>query len=258
MYVRHLLTGVMALAIALPGSAIAEILAESVEYQIGEQRFEGYFARNTAIPGPQPAVLIVHDWDGLTSYERARVRMLARAGYAAFAADLYGAGVRPETIEGMRERSAELYADRGLMRERLTAAADQLARFDGVDAERAVAAGYCFGGAAVLELARSGRSMAGFVSFHGGLATPEGQDYSAVDGPVLVLHGSADQAVPVSTVAELAEALDAAAVPHRMAIYGGARHAFTVWSGERYHAEADLKSWDRFLDFLSEEIGRSR
>ncbi|WP_440995126.1 dienelactone hydrolase family protein [Arhodomonas sp. SL1] len=256
MAVRQLFPWLMVLLLGLPATAAAEILAEDIDYRIGDQRFEGYFARNTAIPGPQPVVLIVHDWDGLTEYERTRTRMLARAGYAAFAADLYGAGVRPETVEGAREQSGALYEDRALMRERLHAAVDQLGELEGVDPERAVAAGYCFGGAAVLELARSGRDMAGFVTFHGGLSTPEGQDYSGVDAPVLVLHGSSDQSVPMSAVAELAEALDGAGVRHRMEIYGGARHAFTEWSGERYHPEADLQSWDRFLGFLAEEIGR--
>ena len=36
--------------------------------------------------------------------------------------------------------------------------------------------GYCFGGVAVIETARSGEEMTGFVSFHGGLKTPEGQN----------------------------------------------------------------------------------
>ena len=49
----------------------------------------------------------------------------------------------------------------------------------GVDPDRVVAIGYCFGGASVLELSRAGADIDGFVSFHGGLETPEGQDYSS-------------------------------------------------------------------------------
>ena len=46
--------------------------------------------------------------------------------------------------------------------------------------------GYCFGGAAVLEDARMGLNVVGFVSFHGGLAAPEGQDYSRTKAPGLL------------------------------------------------------------------------
>ena len=78
-----------------------------------------------------------------------------------------------------------------------------------------VIAGYCFWrGCGAGSRARRHGLLAGFVSFHGGLETPEGQDYSATPAPVMVLHGSAD---PVSGMAELATLMDelqAAEVPH--------------------------------------------
>ena len=91
-----------------------------------------------------------------------------------------------------------------------------------------VIAGYCFGGAAVLEAARAGMDMAGFVSFHGGLGTPDGQDYSATSAPVMVLHGSADPVSGMTDLAALMDELQAAGVPHEARIFGGARHSFTV------------------------------
>ena len=62
----------------------------------------------------------------------------------------------------------------------------------GAKIENAVAVGYCFGGAAVLELARLGADLKGFATFHGGLKTPEGQDYAKTRGEILIMHGSAD------------------------------------------------------------------
>ena len=64
--------------------------------------------------------------------------------------------------------------------------------------------GYCFGGAAVLEDARMGLNVVGFVSFHGGLAAPEGQDYSRTKAPGLLFHGSV---APVSGMDSLASNL---------------------------------------------------
>ncbi len=130
-------------------------------------------------------------------------------------------------------------------------AALNAARENGVKNPKAVAAGYCFGGAAVLEMARSGADLLGFVSFHGGLSTPAGQDYSKTRGQVLILHGTADESVSMNDFALLAQQLEKAHVPHEMISYGGAPHAFTVFGSDSYRADADRKSWQRFSEFLA-------
>lgn len=246
---------IAALPIALAASAaFAEIVEETVVYEVDGQPYEGYFARNTGFGDSQPLVLIIHDWDGLGDYEQRRARMLAEQGYAAFAADLFGQGVSLETMEDRRAATGALNADRATMRARLEAGLEQARAQTGVDPERIAAMGYCFGGGAVLELARSGADLDGFVVFHGSLSTPEGQDYQAVQGPILVLHGSADGSVPMSEVASLATALNETAVDYDMEIYGGADHAFTEWDGDRYDAKADVMSWDAMLDFLETRL----
>jgi dienelactone hydrolase len=114
--------------------------------------------------------------------------------------------------------------------------------------------GYCFGGAAVLELARSGPDLKGFATFHGGLKTPEGQDYTKTRGKILVLHGSADTAITMDQFAALTNELEAAGVTHEMITYSGAPHAFTVFGSDRYREAADKKSWKRFTEFLAETL----
>ncbi len=246
---------ILLLASALTVSTVhAELRGEAVTYQVDGETFEGYFASNTDLGDSQPVVVIIHDWDGLGDYERRRADMLAALGYAAFAIDLYGQGVRPQSLEDKKARSGELYQDREAMRARMEGALAELENLEGVDRRQVVVAGYCFGGSAALELARSGTEARGFVTFHGGLATPEGQDYAAVTAPVLVLHGSSDSSVPMSQVAELAQAMDSADVDHAMEIYGGAPHAFTVWGSDRYRAQADLQSWDTFTEFLDTRL----
>ncbi|MEJ2521145.1 MAG: dienelactone hydrolase family protein, partial [Desulfuromonadales bacterium] len=118
-----------------------------------------------------------HDWDGLTDYEVKRANMLAELGYAVFAADLFGKGVRPTEVTDKRQHTGELYKDRAKMRALIQGAVDQAKQLGG-RVDNAVVMGYCFGGAAVLEYARSGADVKGHVTFHGGLSTPEGQDYS--------------------------------------------------------------------------------
>ncbi len=140
------------------------------------------------------------------------------------------------------------------MRARLFGALETLRSMEGIDPENIVVIGYCFGGSAVLEMARAGAELKGFVSFHGGLATPEGQDYKGVKGPVLILHGSSDDVAPMSDLADLAAALDRDKATFSMDIYGGARHAFTVWSGDRYSGQADLASWQTMKAFLDRQL----
>jgi dienelactone hydrolase len=124
----------------------------------------------------------------------------------------------------------------------------------GANIDNAAVFGYCFGGAAVLELARSGADLKGFATFHGGLKTPQGQDYTKARGKFLIMHGSADRAITMDQFAGLAQELESAGVDHEMITYGGARHAFTVFGGERYQEAADKNSWKRFTEFLQDTL----
>ncbi len=226
------------------------LAGEKILYEIDGRPYEGYISK--AKPGA-PMILLVHDWDGLTDYEVKRAQMLAELGYSVFAADLFGAGVRPTKDEDKRQHTGELYKDRQKLRRLLNGALDT-AKAQGLNTGNAVAVGYCFGGAAVLELARSGRELKGFVTFHGGLATPEGQDYSLAKGKFLILHGSADTIITIDQFASLIKELEANHVEHEMITYSGAPHAFTVFGSKSYREDADRKSWKRFTEYLRETL----
>ena len=229
-------------------ASVFGVSGSKISYKINDKNYEGYFIS----PGKQaPLVMLIHDWDGLTDYEIKRANMLCKKGYAVFAVDLFGAGVRPTKLEGKRKHTNELYKNRAKMLSLLEGALAQ-AKNKGAKIDNAVAVGYCFGGAAVLEWARSGADLKGFVTFHGGLKTPEGQDYSKVKGKILIMHGTADYAVPMDLFADLAIELETAGIKHEMITYSGAPHAFTVFGSNRYREDADKKSWKRFLDFLEE------
>jgi dienelactone hydrolase len=250
---RYLLIALMLLlgtpiATAHAGSHMAA--GSAVPYKVNGQNYKGYFIS----PGKNaPLVLLIHDWDGLTDYEVKRAQMLAEQGYAVFAADLFGAGIRPTEVVDKRQHTGELYKDRAKMRA-LIHGALATAKSKGADTSNTVVMGYCFGGAAVLELARSGADMKGFATFHGGLKTPEGQNYAKAKGKVLVMHGSADTAITMDQFADLTNELEAAGVDHEMITYSGAPHAFTVFGSGRYQEAADKKSWNRFTQFLGETL----
>lgn len=237
-----------ALAALLPFSALA---GEAVDYTVNGEDFTGY--RADATGESKGLVLIIHDWDGLTDYEQKRAEMLAELGYDAFAIDLFGKDNRPTDTEGKKAETGKLYKDRERMRSlMLGGLAEARKDRDG----KTIVMGYCFGGAAVLELARSGKAanVVGYASFHGGLATPEGQSYPADTSPMLIAHGGADTAVPMSQVATLSEELEKAGVMYEIQVYSGAPHAFTVFDSDRYREVADTQSWDAFQDFLAANL----
>jgi len=244
-------TGLAALAL-MTTAAHAEMSADYHTYTVGDREYEGYVATNTAIDS-KGTVLIVHDWDGMTAYEERRAEMLAALGYTAFAIDVYGADENPSSIDENRALSGALYGDREEFRARLMGSIAEAANIPGAT-DNLVMMGYCFGGAAVLEAARAGAELDGFVSFHGGLGTPEGQDYSATTAPIMLFHGSAD---PVSGMADLASLLDQlqeAGVTHGAEVFGGARHSFTVYGSSDYDLVADTGSWDGLQDFLDTQL----
>jgi len=241
---------IMIVALFLLTANLAMASGSYTDYSVGGESFQGYFisaGENT------PLVVIVHDWDGLTDYEVKRAHMLAELGYSAFAVDLFGKGVRPTETAEKKKLTGMLYSDRDRMRALLEGGLQEAAARGG-NLDNSVVIGYCFGGAAVLELARSGADLKAFIAFHGGLTTPDNQNYEKVKGKIFVFHGSADTAVTMDQFAQLAKNLEAAGVYHEMTTYSGAPHAFTVFGSSRYHEDADRKSWQRFTRFLKDTL----
>lgn len=75
-----LLAGLVGL-IGIQKPATADVVAYPLVYDIDDQPFEGYVARNEGFGDDQPVVLLVHDWDGLNRYEKMRANMLSTQGY---------------------------------------------------------------------------------------------------------------------------------------------------------------------------------
>src|SRR5258708_2294454 len=107
-------------------SARGEIISKPVEYKQGDTVLEGLSVYDDAIQGKRPAVLVVHQWKGLSDYEKKRAEMLARLGYNVFAADIYGKGIRPQTPQEAGAEAGKYKNDRSLLRARVQAGLDVL------------------------------------------------------------------------------------------------------------------------------------
>lgn len=240
-------------------TALAKIQSEIVEYRQGDTVLEGYMAYDDSFKGLRPGVLVVHDWTGVGPYVKARAKQLASLGYIAFAPDIYGKGIHP-TDPKEAARIAGIYKqDRILMRQRVNAGLAVLRNVPQVDSGRIAAIGYCFGGTAALELARSGADIAAVVSFHGNLDTPLPEDAKNIHGKVLVLQGGDDPFVPPAEVSAFENEMRNAGVDWQLITYGGAVHSFTnpdsgddKTKGAAYNRQADKRSFEAMKTFFQE------
>jgi len=239
--------------------AQATLRTSNIVYRQGDALLEGYLAYDDSIPGKRPGVLVVHEWTGLGPYTKMRAEQLAKLGYVAFAADIYGKGVRPQNPAEAGKTAALYRNDRALTRSRIQAALELLRGQKQVDPDKIAAIGYCFGGMVALELARSGSDINGVVSFHGSLDTPNPADAKNIKCKVLVLHGGDDPNVTPEQVLAFWQAMRQAGVNWQINVYGGAVHSFTnpasgndPSKGAAYNSQADKRSWRAMQDFFDE------
>jgi dienelactone hydrolase len=253
----------LALLVAVAAAAPAEIKKDPIDYDHDGVALQGWLVYDDSFSGQRPGVLVVHQWTGITDYEMMRAGMLAELGYVAFVADIYGKGVSPVPRSEAGQWAGKFRSDRPLFRARVGRALDVMKENKLVDSERTAAIGYCFGGGAVLELARSGAEVSGVVSFHGGLNTPTPEDAKNIKGKVLVLHGADDPVDPLTDVVALVEEMRAGGVDYHIVLYGDAVHSFTQPSagsdksrGSAYDEKADKRSWEHMKQFFEELFGK--
>jgi len=238
-------------------SAQAAVKTETVEYKAGDTTLKGYLAYDDSVEGKRPGVLVVHEWTGLGEHPKTSARRLAKLGYIALAVDMYGGGkVTSDTAEAVR-LSSEIKNNPDLLKERFTAAMDELKSQPLSDPDRIAAIGYCFGGTVVLEMARMGADLAAVVSFHGGLASkvPE-NERGKIRAMVLACHGADDPHVPPDEVRAFQDEMRKADADWVFITYGNAVHSFTNpkadSEGARYNEKAARRSWEAMKDFLRE------
>jgi dienelactone hydrolase len=236
-----------------------DLVTATLEYGPPGTPLEGIVAYNQAEKGKRPGVLVFHTWRGLDDYIRRRTTMLTELGYVAFAADIFGKGVVPKDVPERQALLKKFLSDRSLLRERGRAGLDALRAHPMADPGQLAAIGYCFGGCAALELARSAADIRGIVSFHGLLSSPTPNDARNIRGSVLVLNGAEDPRVPPSDVEAFHEEMREAAVDWQLVHYGNAVHSFTdpgagnnPAAGSAYNERADARSWKAMKAFLED------
>jgi dienelactone hydrolase len=207
------------------------------------------------------AVLVVHEADGIGPNVRRRCEMLASMGYVAGAADMHGGGRVLEADE-IGQAMSRFRSDADLIRGRVQAAFGALQAETGLPSSSVAAIGYCFGGYAVLELARSRVKARAVASFHGLLTTPRRASPGEVHAPILVSTGLMDPLVPDADVTAFEKEMSEAGADWHLLKHARAYHSFTNATVDRladarmrYDPVADAVSWSALISFL-EVTGR--
>jgi dienelactone hydrolase len=233
-----------------------------IEYRDGDTLLEGYLAYDGEADGQRPAVLVAHDWTGRRDYACAGAERIAELGYVGFALDLYGQGVfgKDGDTEGNSALMMPFVNDRQLLRRRMQAALQALRAQSIVAPDSVCAVGYCFGGMAVLELARAGADIRGVISVHGLLGKGDTSADGKIQASVLCLHGHDDPMVPPDAVLAFEEEMTDAKADWQIHVYGGTTHAFTNPAannpsfGTVYSETATRRAEQAIADFLHERF----
>ena len=218
----------MLCAIAMAGNANAEIKEQPVTYTDGTTTMKGFVVYDDAIKTKRPGIIMIHEWWGITKHMHNEAAKFAQQGYTAFIADMYGDAKTADNPKDAGALSGGVMKDPKAMESRFNAAQQELAKQATVDPQHIGAVGYCFGGAVVLNMARTGDNLAAVAGFHAslGLNTPAPAP-GTVKAKVLILNGADDPFVKKEQYDALKKDFDAAKADYRIVTYPGAVHAFT-------------------------------
>ncbi len=206
------------------------MIVERIDYQAGSVAANGALIYDAQTKGPRPLLLISPNWLGISEAAIKRVAAMAGTKYVAFIADMYGGGKVSNGPPEAATLANGLRADAPERRRRITAALETLRSESdqrGIgDLSKQAAAGFCFGGGNVLELARSGADVKAVVSMHGDLLTSMPAKKGDIKAAVCVMHGAADPVVPKKDRDTFEAEMEASGAKWQMLVFGHLLHSF--------------------------------
>lgn len=254
---RRALTAIAMLFASAP--VFAAMQARPVEWTLDKTAFRGVLVYDDA-GGKRPGLVMVPDWKGVTDASVDKARHVAGKDYVILVADVYGKDVRPKDDAEALAQVQKMYADRSALRARVAKALEVLKAQAGrapLDVTKLGALGYCFGGATVLELARSGADIAGVVTFHGGLDTSMPARKGTVKASLLVLNGADDKS-QAGNIAGFEKEMDDAGADWTFVNFSGAVHCFALPTahspGCMYDERATRRGERMMRDFFAERF----
>lgn len=241
---------------------MSTVHTEILTIHLGDHKSQSYLAYPAGLQNPQPGILVIPEFWGLTEHTKNRALKLAEQGYCALALDVYGEGWIGGTAEEAAQRMKDLFSDMETTSERMLEYLKTLKDLKQTDETKTASIGYCLGGALSLHLARMGADVTGVASFHGNLQARAQAKPGSVKARVLVCHGEADSMIPEQQVKSFKKEMETAGVDYKFISYPDAEHGFTnpqaTENGTKfniptaYNENADKASWEELLKFFKE------
>lgn len=250
-------------ALLLAAPVCAKMTNTPVTWTLNDTHFQGMLIYDDASAATRPGLVMVPNWTGINELAIAKAGRIAGRDYVILLADMYGEHIRPKNTDEALAAVKPLYADRALMRARIGAAFDQLkaqAAHAPIDPSRLAAIGFCFGGSAVLDLARSGSDVKAVISFHGGLSTDDPSLAKHIQARVLAING-ADDTSTMPDVPKFTAEMRQNPADWEFVEIGHAVHCFTETEATattgncRYDAKAAARSYQMMQSWLAESFG---
>jgi dienelactone hydrolase len=263
-FARYLLLLILPFLAATAQPALAKMVAKPVEWTLDGTKFNSVLVYDDATKAKRPGLVMVPNWYGVTDIAVNKAKMIAGKDYVILLTDMYGATVRPKSDEEAGAATKPLMTDRVLMSKRINFALDQLKAQAGdapVDLTRLAAIGFCFGGASVLDLARSGADIKAVISFHGVLATDDPSLAKNIKGRVLAMNG-ADDSLTMPQANGFTDEMKASPADWQFAVMGHAVHCFTETEATsptglcRYDAKVAARSYGLMRQWLDESFAK--
>lgn len=246
-----LLVGSALLLLAVSSSLfVASVQDSTVAYKSGNEMVNGYLALPT-MPGPHPAVIVIHEWWGLNDWVKEQARGLAAQGFVALAVDLYRGKLATDP-DVAHELSRGLPDDRAL-RDMKAAFAYLQSRKD-VKKNAIGSVGWCMGGGLSLRLALNELGLKACIVNYGALPT-DATAIGKIQAPVLGNFGAEDGGIPPAAVQAFEKEMKAQGKHIDVKIYPGAGHAFENPNNRRgYRPEAAQDAWNRMVKFFQDSL----
>ncbi len=219
---------------------------QSVTFPSGDATAQGilYLPQGA---GPHPALVIVHEWWGMTDWIKQEAEHYASEGYVALAVDLYRGKVATDA-EMAHELMRGLPQDQGVRD--LTSAVTWLSQRKDVDRHRIGAVGWCMGGGYAIQLAVAAPSLRAVAVNYGALPTDKAA-LERIHAAVIGNFGGQDRGITPDSVHAFQAAMQSLGKPVDAKIYPDAGHAFenpTNATGYRPADAADaLQRIDQFF-----------
>lgn len=220
----------------------ANVDAKMVQYDSGGLNIDAYLVKPKG-GGRIPAIIVIHDNQGLNDAMRDVTKQFAAAGFLSLAPDL-ASRLGAQKAPGQAMQAINLLSPTLTVQD-LRAAFAYLQKDSDVDPAKISAVGYGWGGWRSFMLATSVPELYRAVVYSG--ATPS-QSFENVHAPVLGNYAQFDFRVTGNAI-WTEKTMHDAGKEFTYYVYPGVYHAFYN-PGQQYNADAAKLAWTRTLDFL--------